>query len=142
MLWFCLFSCGDTPCTKIGCTDVLTIEILPWDFYFGNGFYQIQIVGDDQSFHDCTIQISTNTPECEEGGDCVVESTCNASYTSDTWTFMIEEAPELVSINVFKDDVNYLSMETTAIYEEISPNGPDCGPTCLVGETLSYHLIH
>ena len=142
MMWFFFFSCDDVPCTKIGCTDVLTIEILPWDFYFGSGLYKIQIVGDEQSFYDCTIQISRNTSECEEGGDCVVESTCNASYTSDTWTFMIEDAPEFVSIDVFKDDVNYLSMETTAVYEQIAPNGPDCEPICLVGETLSYHLIH
>ena len=137
-----LLSCGDVPCTKIGCTDVLAVEIRSWDFSFGDALYQIQIVGDEQSLHDCTIQISRDAPGCEEGGDCVLESTCHASYTADTWTFVSERAPKIVSINVLKDEVNYLSMETEPVYEAISPNGSDCEPTCQVGETLSYHLIH
>lgn len=141
ILWF-LFSCGDVPCTKVGCTNVLTVEIRSWDFSFGDGIYQIQILGDGQSVHDCTIQISGNALGCEEGGDCVLESTCNASYTADTWTFISESTPEIISIDVFKDELNYLSMESEPVYEQVSPNGTDCEPTCLVSETISHHLIH
>lgn len=139
---FLLLSCGEIPCTKIGCTDLTTVEILPWSSVFGNAQYQIQIVGDDQSLHDCTIVISGQAPGCDDGGDCVLESTCNASYTAGSWTFISESAPEVISIDVFKDDVNYLSIQTEPVYESISPNGLDCEPTCLIAETISQHLIH
>ena len=79
---FLLLSCGETPCTKIGCTDLTTVEILPWSSVFGSARCQIQIVGDDLSLHDCTIVISGQAPGCDDGVDCVLESTCNASYTA------------------------------------------------------------
>ena len=56
--------------------------------------------------------------------------------------FISERAPEVISIDVFKDDVNYLSIQTEPVYESISPNGVDCEPTCLIAETISQHLIH
>ncbi len=142
MIFGLLISCWDAPCTKIGCLDVLTVEIRSWDFSFGDGVYTIQIVGDDDSLHDCTIHISGNTPGCEEGADCVSESTCNASYTADSWTFIGDSAPDIVSVNVFKDEVNDLSVETEAVHQKIAPNGPDCEPTCLVSEIISHHLMH
>lgn len=121
---------------------MLSVEIRSWDFSFGDGIYHIQIVGEEQSFHDCTIHISGNASGCDEGGDCVLESTCNASYTSDSWVFVIESAPNDISIDVFKDEANYLSVDTVPVYEQIYPNGTDCEPTCLVGEPLSHHLIY
>ena len=43
---------------------------------------------------------------------------------------------------MFKDEVNDLFVETEAVWEEMAPNGPDCEPTCLIGEIILHHLMH
>lgn len=129
-----LTACGPTvgprACTEIGCSDQLTIQIMPAGDDFAVGTYQITTAKDGGTPTTCELVI---TDECAGADVCVSgESTCNglvpgapgAPYT------IVSEVVQSIDVTVEKDSVVLADESFSPQYEEVQPNGDGCPPIC------------
>ncbi len=140
-----LTACGDKDegpldCTQIGCTDGLEIEVSPT--FSTQAEYGAVIVADGE-----TITCTAVLPLPSDGGSsCDAEGvwwgTSGSALDESEHMLLgwyLPSGPAEVSISVTRDGEEVLSAELVPEYEELAPNGEDCGPICTWAmETVSH----
>ena len=129
-----LASCGDKDegldCTEIGCTDGLEITFAP----------QLQTAGD----YEVLVETEGLTITCTASLPLVGElSTCDAAdvYLGSSGSALdasehrltgvyLPSGPAEVLLTVSRDGEEILSTTLSPTYEELAPNGVECGPVC------------
>lgn len=104
---------GDDACTEAGCMDDLTIWFVDGDGEDLPGFSG-ELVFDDR-------EISFQCPGDGNDYECVGSG------------IQLIEAPDEIEVTVTSEDFE-TTTTVTPDYEEFHPNGPDCPPTCHIGE--------
>lgn len=120
-------------CTEMGCLDGLRIELKSdaWP----DGVYRFEVEADGASI---VCQGSLPLPACgtaaitcDQGGVIVGESGCALPPAQHSFSELIfEGAPERVSLNVEHEGAIRVTHEVQPEYRTVTPNGPDCEPTC------------
>lgn len=115
-------------CTQIGCIDEASIWLRGLE---PDHAYEITVETGDESSH-CTIDTS-------EG----LSMTCDGStfYSSrlDEARIGIPETPESLAITVWQDGAMIAQDVVMPEYQELAPNGRECGPICLQA-TIPFDL--
>ena len=123
-------------CTEIGCTDGLTIALSPDDDGVTPGSYAVTIDADGEE-ESCTLVISDDPADCDAGGPCLAESTCNAlnllTDAEPRITILLGVAAD-VGVSVQRDDEPAVAVMGQPAYDVQSPNGSGCVPACAFGE--------
>jgi hypothetical protein len=133
-----LGGCAYERCTEAGCADGYSLSVQAESGLLPNGRYDVRVTPKDASSQECHFVVSDTG--CASG-HCVTESSCNASYIVG---YQEHGLPDEVIIGypLFDDSVAVVVARDSAVvfdavllpeYREIQPNGPECGPTCLVG---------
>ena len=150
-------------CTEIGCSSQLSITLRTPTGAWPDGLYQLRVSTDTQREGLCTFLLPDALPsspgsvqsldcgstirlelspelECTMGCD---GNACWQKCTPIAGKFVarvsIDGTPARVDLNLMRDQVPILAEMATPSYQDVYPNGPDCGPVCRQA-TLEYML--
>lgn len=122
-------------CEAAGCTDQLTVEIIRADnTEFLPGVYEFTLTDQDggQAWIECYLGSVEMGMECTLGDLQVVQASLGLGGTG----ISLEVAAVPLSVNIVVDYGGWTIGERDIVpaYEEYSPNGYQCPPTCQVAE--------
>jgi hypothetical protein len=128
-------------CTQIGCDDGLTIAFSLDE----PGTYAFEIVADGEAI---TCSVTLPLPPCGSGGasNCsasdvfIGESGCALDPSAQSLEDLVFSGtnPASVEITVLRDGVEIAHRGFTPKYETVTPNGPECEPTCHLAEMALF----
>lgn len=149
----CLPGCStSTGCTDAGCQDGTSISFHSPGDQWAAGEYELALVVDGKS-SSCSMQLPEQAPS-----DLTPKSmNCESSDVEVSWTpkhscettsddeedcsslpgqyrvvAQLKGTPDAVELQLKLDDAQLVESELELTYTELTPNGPDCGPVCLV----------
>ena len=112
-------------CTEIGCNDQVSIWLRGLE---AGHAYEVTIESTDDSVH-CSIDTSEGLR-----GRCGNEE-FYTDFRDDT-PIAFQGAPESLTITVRQDGAVIAQDTIMPAYQELAPNGRECGPICLQDEIL------
>ena len=125
-------------CTEIGCSDGLNINFEVTDP--GQWVFVLERVqdGDVQPTVTCTATLPIDTGAADGCDDPSVYLTLYGSELPNeeqriSGLMLMSQAPETIDVRVTLDAAEVLSTTLHPTYEEIAPNGVECGPVCTTG---------
>jgi hypothetical protein len=147
---------GDGPppraCTAIGCSTSFNATISPRGGEFPSGTHEVVITAEGSPVRTCTFKFPFAGPlesaECRDGGGVMVMisplQTCTTTNHGDTVSHSCVPVPgkfeERLSVPGLSPKVRvtqrtleggtYLDREATPTYEDVFPNGKECGAVC------------
>jgi len=119
-------------CTAIGCSDGVLVHLL--QERMPDGVYEIYV------YSSPWVDVATQCGFVLSGGE-VLETSCeHAVVVSDGVQVFMNAAFETMRFEVVRDGALVGEIETSPVYEEVMPNGPECPPVCLQGD-VSIPLV-
>jgi hypothetical protein len=126
---------GPKICTRKGCFSSLRIDLLVGKAGWSNGAYTIDVVADGKKAQ-CQVKVPLDckqTAECT--GDAKVALTLAGCDEADAKQRKVEalvlrEAPAEVKVTLKRAAKTVGEQTYKPEYKVITPNGPDCEPTC------------
>lgn len=117
--------CSDSECTEATCVDAMTVNVEAATGAFLNGAYAIS-ANAGNGVTQCTIVFG------EDG----VQDSCGAGFfiteTRAMFSLTFPGTPDSVVFSVARGDSLLGDTVFVPVYDEIAPNGRECGPICLV----------
>ncbi len=126
----------DLPCTAMACLDGLRIELAPAAGTWGKGSYTFEVVTPAGT---TTCEGSLPLPACDAGAALrcsgppvsIGESGCALPAEQQGFASLeLNEGPATFAVTIRKDGAELAKQTFTPAYRTVSPNGPQCGPTC------------
>ena len=117
-------------CTLIGCEDMLSISIAHQGLAAGTWTVAIDAPVDGQS-ESCSF--------VSDGSGGFTDDTCNALFLPGEVVVQTDQLWAQVDVAVLLDGIERGSTSADVQYEEVAPNGPECGPVCTQG-TVSLSI--
>lgn len=111
-------------CTLIGCDDMLSISILHEGLAAGTWTVNIDAPVEGQS-ESCSFQ--------SDGSGGISPEPCVQFSSPGEIVVLAGELWTHVDVTVLLDGVERGSASADPTYEEVAPNGPECGPVCTQG---------
>jgi hypothetical protein len=142
---------GAKPCTLIGCGDSFSASVRRADGSFPAGLHRVEVFADGASL-TCTFMFPLET-----AGGGVHQPSCPAPMGVSVWplttcqemtsggavsqqcdpipgkfleTIDLAGTPRQVHAWQYVDDAAILDAAAAPVYEDVTPNGPECGPVC------------
>jgi hypothetical protein len=117
--------CGLIPgrsCTLMGCSDALSVVLTPEEA-LADGAWEVEVIQEDGSSELCAFEI--------EGG-VVGQAPCEAFGTEGSPTVQVDfpAGEGGVTVEVRHEGELIHTEDFAPEYEELAPNGPECGPIC------------
>ena len=110
-------------CTEIGCEDAIFLTLESPSGVYDDGNWAVIIEDNNgQPGSRCTFSIVAGQPE---DPDCLLDPTVDG-----TIIVHLPAGHTDATITVLKDDVVAGELQTVIEYEEVAPNGFECGPVC------------
>jgi hypothetical protein len=146
-------------CPTIGCYDNFAASVQNADGTLPNGTHRIEILADGATI-TCSFTFPTATPATASITSCATgtivsvgpETMCTDTTTQGAVVHQcspipgrfieqinITGAPGQVHVWQYVDDVTILDAAVAPTYQDFSPNGPECGPTCRAA-TIAWTL--
>jgi hypothetical protein len=109
---------------------------------FEPGRYDVRLIRASEETLACYFVVTNDWAECALSGHCVTESSCNAGYLVGYAGYGIPDEvgigypliEDTVAVSVKRDGIPVGNATFVPAYKTIQPNGPECGPTCRIGE--------
>lgn len=127
---------GEDRCTEMGCSNGYVLGLQPIDGRFPAGRYDVHLSPEGDITRSCYFVVSDDPEECASG-HCVRTENCNAVYMMGpdrdavAIIYSVTEGP--IRVEVQRDGTVVGAGTFVPGYRTVQPNGPYCGPTCLVG---------
>jgi hypothetical protein len=124
------FGNGGMGCTEIGCEDMLTVQIERSDGEaFPDGLYLFTFTFEDNPTAESECVLGGEGSELDCGGD-LADLMIEVNPSATRFTAMYFGAPGHADVRV-EYEAQVLGERTYhPSYDFVSPNGPDCPPTC------------
>ncbi len=130
---------GGFECTEIGCANSFTIEVIRSDNReFLSGAYSFDVIVPDVAQYqiDCFMSTIEYGLDCSMGNLDVLFAQLEQGGQT-IWVTLLG-APESTIVTVKYNDLAIGQRSFIPGYDEVSPNGPECTPTCYEGkETMA-----
>jgi len=151
--------CTTKACPTIGCYDNFAASLQRADHTLPEGTHRIEILADGAS-STCSFTFPTSVPSntsivnCATGVNVSVGPELACSDTTINGAIVhrcnpiggrfieqinIQGAPGQVHVWQYVDDATILDAAVAPTYQDVSPNGPECGPICRVA-SVSWTL--
>jgi hypothetical protein len=139
-------------CTLIGCSDGFSANVRRADGSFPSGAHRVEVVVDGaRTTCAFTFPLGTATgggvsqPACpspltvavwpltacsDMSGDGAVSRRCDPIADRYQETIGVSGTPGQVHAWQYVDDAAILDAAAAPIYQDVTPNGPECGPVC------------
>jgi hypothetical protein len=148
-----LVECLTKECTAVGCADGASVTVRSADGSWADGQYSLTITVDGR-VHICDTALpqdlatqpgQVTTLTCTPALSAVVlpEVTCTETRNGDGvsqscvpiagrrfFTIDVPATPSQLEVVMQRDGTELLRETRTLKYEEVYPNGPECGPAC------------
>lgn len=125
-------------CTAIGCEDGLKVVFQP--ALHAEGTYDFEVALDGMS-STCTAVLPFDDLSVDVCDDprvmLILSGTALPANQQEVYGMMIADTPSTVRITIDKDGDQVADQSFTPSYQQVAPNGVECGPICTQGtETL------
>jgi hypothetical protein len=109
-------------CTLMGCSDALSVVLSPQE-PLADGAWEVEVSAEDGSSELCAFEMEGGAVT---SGDCMASGTEGSSEVQ--VDFVVVEGDLAVEVRHEGEVVH--TEEVSPVYEEMQPNGPECGPIC------------
>jgi hypothetical protein len=139
---------GGKGCTLIGCVDSFTATARSDDGSFPSGAHRVEVLVDTASLTcaftfpfalagdnpscgiDLTVHVWQETTCTDMTADAGVTHQCDLVPGRFHETITLPNTPGQVHVWQYVDDVPILDVAAAPSYQDVAPNGRECGPIC------------